>query len=73
MPTINKLFSLSFFFLLLTVDTINLLVSVLTDKTLLRSHKTVEIKVFLNFLLVDERIHTKAQKLKVSTDTDLEH
>jgi hypothetical protein len=65
--TINKFLFQSFFCLLLTVVTFT---SVFNEKSL-KSHKTVKIKVFLLFLLFDERIRIReARKL---TDPDSEH
>jgi hypothetical protein len=58
MRTENKFFFLSFFCLFLTASTVATFSSVFKDKKLLRSHTTIEIKVFLNFLHVDGRIQS---------------
>ncbi len=73
MPTKSIFFSLSFYaYSFLKVGTFT---SSSKDKKSYRSHKTVEIKIFLNFLLVDGRIRIRtriqeAQKQMNPTDPD---
>jgi hypothetical protein len=65
MPTENKLIFLTLFAFLPTVGT---LTSVFNDNKSIRSHKTVEIKVFLNLLLDYLRIQIRT--IQIIADPD---